>query len=195
MEELARELTGEGARRITVVGAMRDVGASMTAIALARRLAQQSRVVLVDLALGAPGLSIIAADPATPGIAELVAGTASFGQVITRDLHSRVHLIMAGREPLDAAAIMGSQRLSITIEALGRSYDHVVIDAGALGEATIERLAQLAPRAVLVATEVDDPTTASARERLLQSGFANVSVLAGVARTGDVGTGDTQAAA
>jgi polysaccharide biosynthesis transport protein len=171
---------------------MRDVGASMTAIALSRRLAQQSRVVLVDLALGAPGLSMIAADLATPGIAELVAGTASFGQVITRDLYSRVHLIMAGREPLDAAAIMGSQRLSITIEALGRSYDHVVIDAGSLGEAIIERLA---PRAVLVAAEVDDPTTASARERLLQSGFANVSVLAGVARHGDVGTGDTQAAA
>src|SRR5215831_16633161 len=114
VEGLARELNGEGARRITVVGAMRDVGASMTAIALARRLAQQSRVVLVDLALGAPGLSMIAADPATPGIAELVAGTASFGQVITRDLYSRVHLIMAGHIPhdgphdgsLDAAAIM-----------------------------------------------------------------------------------------
>jgi succinoglycan biosynthesis transport protein ExoP len=195
VEELARELTGEGARRITVVGAMRDVGASMTAIALARRLAQQSRVVLVDLALGAPGLAIIAADPATPGIAELVAGTASFGQVITRDLYSRVHLIMAGRDPADAAAIMGSQRLSITIEALGRSYDQVVIDAGSLGEAAIERLAQLAPRAVLVTTEVDHPATASARERLLQSGFANVSVLAGVARSPDVGPGDTQAAA
>jgi succinoglycan biosynthesis transport protein ExoP len=195
VEELARELTGEGARRITVVGAMRDVGASMTAIALARRLAQQSRVVLVDLALGAPGLSIIAADPATPGIAELVAGTASFGQVITRDLYSRVHLIMAGREPADAAAIMGSQRLSITIEALGRSYDQVVIDAGALGEAAIERLAQLAPRAVLVASEVDDPATASARERLLQSGFANVSVLTGVVRHPDVGPSDAQAAA
>jgi polysaccharide biosynthesis transport protein len=195
VEELARELTGEGARRITVVGAMRDVGASMTAIALARRLAQQSRVVLVDLALGAPGLAIIAADPATPGIAELVAGTASFGQVITRDLYSRVHLIMAGRDPADAAAIMGSQRLSITIEALGRSYDQVVIDAGSLGEAAIERLAQLAPRAVLVTTEVDDAATASARERLLQSGFANVSVLAGVARSRDVGPGDTQAAA
>ena len=52
-----------------------------------------------------------------------------------------------------------------------------------------------APRAVLVATEVDDPATASARERLLQSGFANVSVLTGVARSPDVGPGDTQAAA
>jgi len=53
VEELARELGETGARRITVVGAMRDVGASMTAIALARALGERSRVVLVDLALAA----------------------------------------------------------------------------------------------------------------------------------------------
>ena len=77
----------------------------MTAIALARSLAQQSRVVLVDLALGAPHLSIIASDPAAPGLAELVAGSASFGQIITRDRYSRVHLIMAGREPVEGSSM------------------------------------------------------------------------------------------
>jgi Mrp family chromosome partitioning ATPase len=199
VEELARELGEAGARRITVVGAMRDVGASMTAIALARALGERSRVVLVDLALGAPGLSIIASDPATPGIAELVAGTASFGQIITRDLYSRVHLIMAGQGalggPLDAEAIMGSQRLSITIEALGRAYDHVVIDAGAAAEAALDRLAQLAPRAVLVAAEPQSPETATVRERLEQAGFAHVSVLVGVAKGASDATDGTQAAA
>jgi uncharacterized protein involved in exopolysaccharide biosynthesis/Mrp family chromosome partitioning ATPase len=199
VEELARELGEAGARRITVVGAMRDVGASMTAIALARALGERSRVVLVDLALGAPGLSIIASDPATPGIAELVAGTASFGQIITRDLYSRVHLVMAGQGvlggPLDAEAIMGSQRLSITIEALGRAYDHVVIDAGAAAEAALDRLAQLAPRAVLVAAEPQSPETATVRERLEQAGFAKVSVLAGVAKGASDAIDGTQAAA
>jgi tyrosine-protein kinase Etk/Wzc len=197
--ELAHALGEEGARRITVVGAMRDVGASMTAIALARALGERSRVVLVDLALGAPGLSIIAADPATPGIAELVAGTASFGQIITRDLYSRVHLIMAGKGPvdgpLDVEAIMGSQRLSITIEALGRSYDHVVIDAGAAAEAALDRLAQLAPRAVLVAAEPESAETASVRERLEQAGFAHVRVVAGAAHGSGDATDGTQAAA
>src|SRR5713101_208713 len=78
IEGLARELgaVGEGARRIAVVGAVRNVGTTMTAVALARSLAQQARVVLVDLALGAPHLAIIASDPAAPGIAELVAGSA-----------------------------------------------------------------------------------------------------------------------
>lgn len=201
IEELARELggAGEGGKRITVVGAVRNVGTTMTAIALARSLAQQSRVVLVDLALGAPHLSIIASDPAAPGLAELVAGSASFGQIITRDRYSRVHLIMAGREPvegsLDATTIMSSQQLSIAIEALGRSYDHVVLDAGTAGEASFERIAMLAPRAVLVAPELDNPETALAREQLLKAGFVNVSVLVNAPRGPEIGATGAKAAA
>jgi polysaccharide biosynthesis transport protein len=201
IEGLARDLgaAGEGARRITVIGAMRDVGATVTAIALARSLAQQSRVVLVDLTLGAPHLAIIASDPAAPGLAELVAGSASFGQIITRDRYSRVHLVMAGRgrpeEPLDAGGIVSSQQLSIAIEALGRSYDHVVLDAGAATEASLDLLARLAPRAVLVAPELDNPETALAREQLLQAGFANVNVLVSASRGADVGAAGAKAAA
>ncbi len=108
IETLAADFgaAGETARRIVVVGVSHKVGATMTAIALARSLAKQGRVVLVDLALGAPDLAGIASDPAAPGIAELVGGTASFGQIITRDRHSRVHLIMAGRAEVDDQAMM-----------------------------------------------------------------------------------------
>jgi tyrosine-protein kinase Etk/Wzc len=167
----------------------------MTAITLARSLARQSRVVLVDLALGAPALAIIAGDPAAPGLAELVQGSASFGQIITRDRYSRVHLVMAGRGPIDAAAVMTSQRLSITIEALARSYDHVVLDAGTIEDAALDRFAMLAPRAVLVAAELDDPATAVARERLRTAGFANVSVLVGTPRDPEEGAAGAKAAA
>jgi len=197
IERLVRDLggSGAGARRITVIGALRNVGATVTAIALARALAQQARVVLVDLALGAPGLTIIASDPAAPGVSDLVHGSASFGQIITRDRYSRVHLITAGRAPIDAAAVMSSQRLSIAIEALGRSYEHVVIDAGAAEAAAVERLALLAPRAVLVAPKLDDADTAAARERLLTAGFADVSVLVNAPRGAEVESPGAKAAA
>src|SRR5262249_39975487 len=51
IERLVHDLggPGAGARRITVIGAVRNVGATVTAIALARALAQQARVMLVDL--------------------------------------------------------------------------------------------------------------------------------------------------
>ncbi len=141
IEGLARDLgaAGEGARRITVVGAMRDVGTTMTAIALARSLAQQSRVVLVDLTLGAPNL---VAHRQRSGCAWARRARCGF-RLVRADHHARPLLPRPpdhGRPwtaggPLDAAAIMGSQQLSIAIEALGRSYDHVVLDAGAAAEA------------------------------------------------------------
>jgi uncharacterized protein involved in exopolysaccharide biosynthesis len=180
IEALGREITaaGEAGRRITVVGAARDVGTTVTAITLARSLARGGRVVLVDLALGSPDLAVIAADPLAPGIADLIRGSASYGDIITRDRHSRVHLVMAGRAIADAEAVIDSQRLSITLEALARSYDHLVIDAGPLPEISAERFAEFAPRAVLIASQVDDLATIEAREHLLRAGFGEVSVLA-----------------
>ena len=78
------------------------------------------------------------------------------------------------------AAIVRSQRLAITLEALARSYDHVVIDAGALPDTAAERLPQLAPRAVLVADALDEPDqrrrAGAARSRRVS---ATVSVLQG----------------
>jgi uncharacterized protein involved in exopolysaccharide biosynthesis/Mrp family chromosome partitioning ATPase len=197
VEGLARELGGArpGDRRLSVIGARPNIGTSMAAITLARTLAQQSRVALVDLALARPNLSVIASDPAAPGMADLVRGTASFGQIITRDRFSRVHLITAGGLAADSAAILNSQRLSITLEALARSYDYVIIDAGALPAAPAERFALLAPSGVLVADGANDRETRAARDRLIAAGFAKVDVLASGPRGPELGTGGTRAAA
>jgi uncharacterized protein involved in exopolysaccharide biosynthesis/Mrp family chromosome partitioning ATPase len=180
IEALGRDMAGAGeaARRITLVGTARQVGTTVTAITLARSLARESRVVLVDLALENPDLAVIAADRGAPGIAELIRGTASFGDIITRDRHSGVHLVLAGRVLADAEAIIASQRLSVTLEALARSYDHVVIDAGALPDMAAERFAEFAPRAVLIAGAGEDLATIEAREQLRRAGFTQISVLA-----------------
>jgi len=125
----ARGNAGDSGRRIAVVGARRNMGTTLAAISLARALVRQGRVILVDLALESPNLSVIASDANTPGLSELVQGSASFGEIITRDRYSRVHIITAGGSKGDSGAIFNSQRLSITLEALARSYDYVVVDA------------------------------------------------------------------
>jgi uncharacterized protein involved in exopolysaccharide biosynthesis/Mrp family chromosome partitioning ATPase len=185
MDELVRGLRGAGdaGRRITIVGATRNVGTTHTAIALARALAKEARVVLVDLALGSPNISIISSDPNAPGIADLVYGRASFSQIITRDRFSRLHLVAVGEAGQDGSAILASQRLAATLDALARAYDHVVVDAGAVPELAVERFARLAPRAVLVATDLTNPATAMTRDRLLAAGFTDVTVLLGRPRT------------
>ena len=181
-KQIAQSLrqAGDDGRRVTVVGAMRNVGTTYAAIALARTLAQYANVVLVDLAFGSPNLSIISDDPKAPGIAELVRGAASFGDVVTRDQYSNVHLVATGNVGHDGAALAASPMLATVIEALVHSYDHVVIDVGSAADIALERFAPLAARAVLVAADPGHPSTKAARERLITAGIADVTLMAGV---------------
>ena len=78
-----------------------------------------------------------------------------------------------------AAALAASPMLATVIEALVRSYDHVVIDVGSAADIAVERFAPLATRAVLVAADPANPATRAARERLMMAGFADVTLLAG----------------
>lgn len=161
---------------------MRDVGTTYAAITLGRLLATDGDVVLVDLAFAAPNLSLLSIDPDAPGIAELVRGSASFGDIITRDQYSEVHLVATGDVGADRAVLAASPMLATVIEALVRSYDHVVIDAGSATDAAVERLAPLAPRAVLVTSDPLSLATQTATERLTTAGFSSVAVLRGGAQ-------------
>jgi uncharacterized protein involved in exopolysaccharide biosynthesis/Mrp family chromosome partitioning ATPase len=181
VEQIAKSMRhgGDDGRRVIVVGTMRNVGTSHAAISLARALEQDAKVALVDMAFGSPNLSVISDDPNAPGIAELVRGTATFGDIITRDQYSAVHLVATGNVGADARALAASPMLATMIEALVRSYDHVVIDVGSAADSALERLAALATRAVLVTADSANPATKIARERLVMAGIADVMVTAG----------------
>src|SRR5262249_36580241 len=183
------------ARCVVIIGAAHNVGTTSAAVALARAFAKQGRVVLVDLALSSPNLAAISNEPSAPGLAELVRGAASFRHIITRDRASRVHVVAAGRVPADAASILLSERVSIGIHALARTYEHVVIDAGALPEAPLERFARLAPHAVLVAPGLSDDAVESARERLMAASLNNGTLFTETPPRPAAGTGPSTEAA
>ncbi len=173
---------GEAGRRVNVVGTGRNAGTTYAAISLARALANGSNVILVDLAFASPNLSVISSDPQAPGIAELLRGTASFAEIITRDQFSRVHLIATGNVAGESAALAASPALGTAIEALLRSYDYVVIDMGAASDSAPHNFAALAPRAVLVSGDPSAAATRAISQQLLASGFVDVMLLAGGAQ-------------
>jgi MinD-like ATPase involved in chromosome partitioning or flagellar assembly len=165
-----------------VIGTVRNAGTTYAAIALARSLAQESSVVLVDLAFSAPNLSVISSKPNAPGIAELARGAASFGDIVTRDQHSRLHVVAAGAVGKDIATLASSPMLAMVMEALSQSYDYVVIDAGAVVDVSAEKILAMAKRAMLVTAEPSSAVTKAVRERLLQAGYSEVAVVAGGAQ-------------
>jgi uncharacterized protein involved in exopolysaccharide biosynthesis len=186
IENLAGELrnAGEAARKVTMLGTASGDGITLTALTLARLLARDARVVVVDLAGSSLTISSVSVDPAAPGLAELMLGEASFSQVITKDRLSRVHLVSAGRPGFDRA-LLQSPRLALAIDALLRVYDHVLLDAGAASELPAELLTAQA-RAVVVP---DASMTAEARtlmcDQLKAAGFSEVTMLSKPAQPSD----------
>ena len=187
IDDLAQALreAGEGGKRVAVVGAAAGIGTTHDrGRARARRSRSDARVVLVDLALDRPKLAAITTDPRAPGIADLVRGTASFGQIITRDRFSRVQVDRrpAGSE-LDAPRRSScSERLTIAIDALSRSLRscrHRCRRRAACVPA--DRIARLAPCAVLVASGLAAASRDAMRDHLANAGFSDIAVFTGTA--------------
>jgi succinoglycan biosynthesis transport protein ExoP len=177
IEQLAKALreAGESDRKVTILGTANWESISSTALALARLLAREARVVVVGLA-SSPAIAAASVDAAAPGLAELMQGEASFAQIITKDRLSRVQLINTGRPGFDRRMLY-SPRLTFAIDALLQVYDHVVLDAGAGSDLPAELLTAKA-RAVVV-PDAATPPQARARmcEQLMAVGFSEVTML------------------
>jgi tyrosine-protein kinase Etk/Wzc len=178
LEKLADILrdAGKAAHKITILGTAAGEQITLTALALARLLARDARVVVVDLATSSPTFAAATVDPAAPGLAELMLGDASFSQIITRDRLSRAQLVSAGRPGSDRAMLQ-SPRLTLAIDALLRVYDHVLLDAGTASDLPAELLTAQA-RAVVVpdASMAADARTLM-RDQLKAVGFGEVTML------------------
>jgi succinoglycan biosynthesis transport protein ExoP len=186
IEQLAGDLrgAGEAAHKVTILGTASGESITLTALTLARLVARDARVVVVDLSASSPTISAVSVDPAAPGLAELMQGEASFSQIITKDRLSRVHLVSAGRPGFDHA-LLQSPRLALAIDALLRVYDHVLLDAGTASDLPAELLMAQA-RAVVVP---DASMAADARtlmcDQLKAVGFSEVTMLSKPAQPSD----------
>ncbi|GAB1716389.1 MAG: lipopolysaccharide biosynthesis [Nitrobacter sp.] len=195
IDRLANDLriAGESARKVTLMGTGRNESVMQSALALARLLAQNAKVVLVDLSLASSTLTAASVDPTAPGVAELMLGEASFGQVISRDGQSPLHLVLAGRSGIDRA-LLQSPRLTIALDALLRVYDHVLLAAGTATDLPAKLLTDQA-RAIVVP---DPSMTAEARARLSGQlttiGFASVTMLDPVSLPPEIRTDPREAA-
>ncbi|WP_441236565.1 GumC family protein [Bradyrhizobium sp. 930_D9_N1_4] len=178
IEHLAERLraAGPGAKKVTVLGTASGQAITLSTLTLARYLARDARVVVVDLAASSPTIAAVSVDASAPGLAELMQGEASFAQVITRDKLSRLHLVMAGRPGFDRS-LLQSPRVTLAVDALLRAYDHVLLDAGSASDLPAELLTAHA-RAVVVpdASMAQDARTLMC-EQLRAVGFGEVTML------------------
>jgi Mrp family chromosome partitioning ATPase len=186
VEKLVDDLrgAGEAARKVTILGTASGESITLTALTLARLMARQARVVVVDLAAASPAISAVSADPSAPGLAELMLGEASFSQVITKDRLSRAHLVSAGRPGSDRA-LLQSPRLTLAIDALLRVYDHVLLDAGTASDLPAELLTAQARALVVPDASMAADARALMCDQLRAVGFSEVTMLSKPVQSSD----------
>ena len=129
----AARLRGGGGLCVLFTSAARGAGASANATAIARLLAHEARVILVDADAAEPALdTLVQADASAgvlPGLSDVLTGAAAFADAIHPDLGSRVHVMPAGS---DAGA--PALEFSGVIAALTETYDYVLIDGAPFSE-------------------------------------------------------------
>jgi succinoglycan biosynthesis transport protein ExoP len=179
IDELVNKLRDGGTGHcVTFFKSTPDANASLAALSAARLLARDWLVVLVRLEADLPDLPSVVSDSNAPGVTDLVAGKASFGDVIGRDRLSRAHIIPHGGADIDAANVVESTRFVTMINALRQTYDHVIIDAGLIDKAPVETMKAIASRAVLVTTGTEEAKELPAQDRLMSAGYSDLVVLA-----------------
>ncbi len=178
IDELAERLVAAGpaAHKVTVLGPAAADSVTLTALTLARLMARQVKVVVVDLVASSPVLTSATVDPGAPGLAELMQGEATFAQIITKDRQSRVQIVSAGRPGFDRSHLQ-SPRLALAIDALLRVYDHVLLDAGSAVDLPAELLTAKAQAVVVPDAAMAQDARHSMVEQLRAVGFAEVTML------------------
>jgi succinoglycan biosynthesis transport protein ExoP len=177
LERIAADLRGQGdaGRKVTVMGVAEPASTSLTALTLARLLARDASVALVDVSMASATIRAVMTDPSAPGLTDLALGNASFGQIIGKDRMSNVQIVGAGTGQADQA-MRQSPRVTMTVDALMRVYDHVVLDAGTLDDIP-EQLVATHAHAILIAAGLDQQTRDVVRKELFGAGFRGVTML------------------
>ena len=162
---------------VVSVGTGGVVSATAT-VAIARALAARGkRVMMLDLSTSEAGVHTLAGLPSGPGLVDLIAGKASFTNIVVRDAKSSAHIIRLGiNRSADSVALL-IQKLDQILQTLNGIYDTVFINAGELSSSA-QIMAGKVQAALLLAPAVRQHEVATAVQALKASGMNAVEFVA-----------------
>ncbi|MCR9124131.1 MAG: hypothetical protein NXH91_17865 [Phyllobacteriaceae bacterium] len=170
------KLVRRGAGRALIVSPMGG-SASHNTVAIARALdAKGLRAIVMDLSGTGLAGGLMDADPADPGITDLLAAEASYSDVIFGDGASGAHIIADGNADADRA-LSGIERLPIILDGLSSAYDVVLVDCGATDAAGLGRLVSADSEIVLSVDGQSGESAVDAARDLADGGFDDVLIV------------------
>ena len=153
--------TGIGGRSLLLTGSVPDEGTTAIACGLAIATAEAGHsVVLVDANLRTPGVGRYLSLDTTPGLADVLAGSATLRDVLQDSPDGRLTVLPAGFRPADPGALLATPILGETIERLTNRFDTVLIDGPPLQSVADAAVLGKMTDAVLLVVRADDTRAA-----------------------------------
>ncbi|HEU4348910.1 MAG TPA: polysaccharide biosynthesis tyrosine autokinase [Actinoplanes sp.] len=118
---------------LLLTGANPKEGTTAVACGLAIAMAETgAKVVLVDANMREPGVGRYLSLDTSPGLADVLTGTASVHDVLQDSLDGRLTVLSSGNRPPDPGEVLASPALGATVRTLEDRFDVVIVDAPAL---------------------------------------------------------------
>ena len=174
---VARQMIARESPVTAVISPDGDVGSALT-VSLARMLADKGRtVILIDMTGTTLPTVQMADQPRLPGITDLLAGSAAFGETIHPDRESSAHIMPHGIGDTELA-MRGAERLTMIVDALADAYQHVIVECGAAPVTSVSRLGSLRPANLVVSLpEPDEARLETAIAECTEAGFEDVVLM------------------
>lgn len=165
--------------KITVVtSSVPNEGKSTVSLNLAAAIGQMEKVLLIDADMRRPTLAKTLGLPrATPGLSNLVAGTADLKDCVRRLPNSTVDIITAGVVPMNPLELLASKRFGQVLQKLSEHYDRILIDSAPTHAVSDAMVLSTYADALVYVVKADDtaaPLAAKGLSRLREVG-ANIT--------------------
>ncbi len=176
---LALRKNKDQATRIVATSVIPSALAMADLLDFARNLARDYRPIIIDLDPKGRAAASLIANGVQPvgrsvrGLTDLLSGTAAFAEVIHRDAGSRLHFIAFG-----SGAAFDPADLDLVLDALGQTYDFIILAAPALCEGgKAKALAPFSDFVALVGSGASAQACSEACDALLTAGAVDVVVV------------------
>lgn len=148
--------TGAGAKTVLVTSPRSGQGKTTLAANLAITMAQAGcRTLLLDANLRHPAVHDRLETHQGPGLAKLLTGAVEIEAAVCSSKVSNLHVLPAGRAPMNPAEILNSHAFAETLQKLGERYDYIVMDSPATVRLTDSRILATLADATLLALEAN----------------------------------------
>ena len=152
---------------LVVTSTVSGEGKSTVALNLALSLGQLGNVLLIDADMRRPALARqVGLDSKTPGLTDLVAGTAKVSDCI-HTVSGGIHVLCAGSTiPPDPLKILSSERFSTILAKAAATYNTVVMDSAPLELVSDARVLATKATGIIYVIKADDTPHQSVRQGL-----------------------------